>query len=176
MLSSAIILVGLPGSGKTEGATYLKDFGFVSVSAGDVVRDLCQKAGLPTTRESLSAYGRQLLATYGFEYFGKMLLNRAIQYEKVIFEGIRPPEVVQWLKTQLAETFVIYIDAPEKVRLSRLVARGEDERSHKLVMTSSMENDIVRYKPLADVVIENTGTLDEFHQNLNDVTLRFLKQ
>jgi dephospho-CoA kinase len=172
----AVILIGLPGSGKTIGAAYLKEFGFVSVSAGDVIRDLCRKEGLPLTRESLSSYGQQLLNTRGFQYFGEMLLYRACNHEMVIFEGIRPPEVVQWLKSQLPETIVIYIESPEDVRLRRLVARGEDEHSHKLVMTAAMERDIVKFKPLADAVIENTGSLDEFHQNLRNITTPFLRE
>jgi dephospho-CoA kinase len=171
-----VILIGLPGSGKTIGATYLKEFGFVSVSAGDVIRDLCRKEGLPLTRESLNSYGQQLLDTHGFQYFGEMLLQRARNHELIIFEGIRPPEVVQWLKSQRPETIVIYIESPEDIRLRRLVARGEDKYSNRLAITAAMERDIVKFKPLADVVIENVGSLNEFHQNLRDVAITFLQE
>lgn len=175
-LNHSIILIGLPGGGKTTAASFLKsEFEFESVSAGDIVRSLCIAEGITTTRENLSKYGQRLLRKYGFQYFGKLLLNQANKFEKVIFEGIRPPEVVSFLKSQIPKTLVIYIEASEKLRMSRLVSRGEDESNHKKVMKAPMENEIIKYKPLSDVVIENQGDLDLFYHNLKQVVSKFIQ-
>jgi dephospho-CoA kinase len=175
MTQCAIFLIGLPGSGKTTAATYLKDLGFFTISAGDVIRSLCRNEGIPLTRENLSAMGRRLLSEHGEDYFAEILLRQADDKDKVVFEGIRPPKVLLWLKERIPRTLTIFVEAPESERLERLLlARGEDESSYRKVMAYPMEQDILQIKSLVDVTVQNKGKVENFYLYLNDAVLSML--
>src|SRR5258708_19469600 len=88
----AVILIGLPGSGKSTGAAFLKELGFAPISAGDTIRALCEKEGLALTRENLSAYGQRMLSEHGSDYFAELLLDKPNKLQKVQFQSIRPSE------------------------------------------------------------------------------------
>jgi dephospho-CoA kinase len=169
MTKCAVFMIGLPGSGKTTAATYLQDLGFFSVSAGDVIRSLCQNEGILLSRENLSAMGRRFLSEHGEAHFAELLLQQAGDKDKVVFEGIRPPDVLLWLKRRIPMTLTIFLEAPERERLDRLlVARGEDESSYKKVMAFPMEQDILQIKSLVDVTIQNSGDVEDFYLDLKN--------
>lgn len=175
MTKCAIFLIGLPGSGKTTAATYLKNLGFFTISAGDVIRSLCRNEGLPLTRENLSAMGRRFLSQHGEEYFAEILLRQASDKDKVVFEGIRPPKVLLWLKQRFPKTLTIFVETPEGERLDRLlISRGEDESSYRKVMEFPMEQDILQIKSHVDVTIENKGEVEDFYLDLKDAVLPML--
>jgi dephospho-CoA kinase len=84
-----------------------------------------------------------------------------------------PPEVVVVEVPLLAEApqfaalgdFVVAITAPESVRVERAVARGGMERSD-IVRRARVQAPDAERIALADVVIKNAGTLDEFREAL----------
>ena len=171
----AVLLVGLPGSGKTTAANYLAKLGFRSVSAGDIVRALCEKDGIPTTREDLSVYGQRLLSRYGDQHFADLLLDKSLGSERVVFEGIRPVGVVVLLKQRIQKTLTILVEASEDKRLSRLlVARAEDEVSYRKVMQAPMEHEILVFKNLIDERLENNGDKERFYDDLTQAVSSFV--
>jgi dephospho-CoA kinase len=121
----AVFLIGLPGSGKSTGAAFLEELGFVPISAGDTIRVLCRKEGIALTRENLSNYGQRLLKEQGYEYFAGLLLDKANKFERVVFEGIRPPEVLLWLKARIAKSLIIFVEATEQERLGSYWLEGK---------------------------------------------------
>lgn len=170
-----IILIGLPGSGKTTATNYLRgEFNLESLSAGDVVRDLCQKRGLPTTRDNLNICGGVLLNQQGYGHFGQLLLNKVTNNVAVI-EGVRPIEVVKWLKNEVESTFVVFVDVAEEVRMNRLLTRGEDMSIFKKTILSSMETEIESFRPFADAVIANDGDTEKFYFELRSNVSGFLE-
>jgi len=171
----AVFLIGLPGSGKSTAAAYLEHLGFVTVSASDCIRALCRKSGIALTRENLSIYGQSLVADRGHEYFAELLLAQAGNAEMLVFEGIRPPEVLIWLKNRIHKTRVILIESAEQTRLDRLLlARGEDELSYRKVMAFPMEQDIVKTTSLVDETVRNDSDVNEFYANLKRSVLPML--
>ncbi|HMG75295.1 MAG TPA: AAA family ATPase [Pyrinomonadaceae bacterium] len=175
MPKCAVFLIGLPGSGKSTGAAYLEQLGFVPISAGDTIRAICQKQGLALTRENLSTCGQRLLSEHGSAYFAELLLNKANSLEKVVFEGIRPPEVVLWLRQRICKTLTIFVEAAERERLRRLLlARGEDEPSYRKVMAFPMEQDILQIKSLVDETVQNDAGVGKFYDDLRRAVLPLL--
>jgi dephospho-CoA kinase len=166
----AVFLIGLPGSGKTTAASYLTNLGFRTISAGDLIRRICQQEGRSPTRENLSLYGQNLLNLHGTGHFVDLLLKEANESTKVVFEGIRPVEVLSSLKQRIQHTMTILVEASEDKRLERLmVARGEDEDSYRRVMQASMEHEIINAEYLIDERIENNGDIAKFYRDLRRV-------
>lgn len=164
----AIILVGLPGGGKTTAANYLARYGFTRVSASEIIRAIYQKEGEELTRESLSAYGQRLLAEQGAEHFVELLLRRADGDPKVVFDGIRPVDVVSSLKSCIPKTLVILVEALENERLERLLlTRNEDESSYRRVTAAPMEQEVVISKGLIDARVQNNGDKTGFFAQLD---------
>lgn len=136
---------------------------------------LCQEEGLALTRENLSLLGQRLLSEHGCEYFAEMLLEKASKLDRVVFEGIRPSEVLLWLKHRIDRTLTIFVEAAERERLERLLlARGEDEPSYRRVMEFPMEQDILKIKSLVDATVQNNGDLPKFYGDLRQALLPLL--
>lgn len=177
----SIVLIGLPGCGKTTAASFLSDLGFSSVSAGDTVRELYKKEHkldkkAIVSRELCSEFGSSLLAEKGFEYFADLLLERGNGASKVVFEGIRPIEVVQIICKKVPRTAIIYIDAPEQVRIKRLsVSKGETEDEYNKIIKVKMESEIESLKDSSDFIICNNDTLREYHFQLRNAVSKLNK-
>jgi dephospho-CoA kinase len=63
---------------------------------------------------------------------------------------------------------VVLVDAPEEVRLARIVSdRGLDEEEARRMIAAQMPSELKRAR--ADVVITNTGTLGDLQDTARDV-------
>jgi dephospho-CoA kinase len=70
---------------------------------------------------------------------------------------------------------VVLVDAPEEVRLARLVAdRGLEAEEAQRMIAAQMPSELKRAR--ADVVIENTGTLGDLQDRARDVWRDLVKR
>ncbi|KAF9911879.1 hypothetical protein EC991_001783 [Linnemannia zychae] len=126
--TTVIFVLGGPGAGKgTQCANLVRDFGFVHLSAGDLLREEQQRPG--------SQYG-ELIKTYIRE--GKIvpmevtiaLLENAMLasgQSRFLIDGF-PRKMDQALKFEesvVPSKFTLYFECPEEVMLKRLMKRGE---------------------------------------------------
>ncbi|MCD4779050.1 MAG: AAA family ATPase [Candidatus Omnitrophica bacterium] len=171
----SIILAGLPGSGKTTGAVYLKKFGWDIISAGDIIREMCCQEELPISRKFLQGFGIKFLHEKGFEYFADIMLYRCQNSDKVVFEGIRPIQVIYLIKNTLPKVLTIYIEANIDQRIKRLQT-SENINFHELIEIDSnpLEREVLKIKPLADSIIYNDRSLNFFYNKLDKIVSSFL--
>lgn len=128
---SVIFILGGPGSGKgTQSAKLVNDYGFVHLSAGDLLRAEQKREG--------SKYG-ELIAKYIRE--GNIvpqevtiaLLKQAMQEETVkgntrfLIDGFpRKMDQAEIFEAEVAtSSFTIFFECPEQVMLERLLERGK---------------------------------------------------
>ncbi|KAJ5358710.1 uncharacterized protein N7496_011123 [Penicillium cataractarum] len=120
---TVLFFLGGPGSGKgTQSANLVKDYGFVHLSAGDLLRAEQLREG--------SQYG-QMIKTYITE--GKIvpmevtvnLLSNAMRDS--LDANPRPPldQAVFFEETVCPSELVLFLDCPEDVMEARLLKRGE---------------------------------------------------
>ncbi|KAJ1919459.1 bifunctional uridylate/adenylate kinase [Mycoemilia scoparia] len=126
---TVVFVLGGPGSGKgTNSAKLVKDFGFVHMCAGDLLRAEQKRPG--------SKYG-ELIANYiregqivPHEITIKLLRNMMMEHpesDRFLIDGF-PRNVVQAKAFEDTVTRcekVIYYECPENVMLERLLKRGE---------------------------------------------------
>lgn len=163
----AVIIIGLPGSGKSTASKTLSNSGWHIVSAGDIVRSMCIKEGLGESRKVLQSYGESLFKDNGVNYFSSLLINKAPKYGCTVFEGIRPVEVIKHMKKKL-QCWVVYIESSSFNRFERLKIRDHiTQYSFLKLESNSIEKQVSTMKDLANIVITNNYSLKEFDENIN---------
>ncbi|KAF8945278.1 hypothetical protein BGZ47_002950 [Haplosporangium gracile] len=126
--TTVIFVLGGPGAGKgTQCANLVRDFGFVHLSAGDLLREEQQRPG--------SQYG-ELIKTYiregnivPMEVTIALLENAMLAsgQKRFLIDGF-PRKMDQALKFEeqvVPSKFTLYFECPEEVMLKRLMKRGE---------------------------------------------------
>lgn len=172
----SILITGSIGSGKSTAAAYLQKHGWYVISAGDVIRDMCLYEGLPTTRKALQTFGENLINRKGAEYFANILLGKSLNFEKVVFEGIRPLAVVSLLKESLPNSLVIFLEVNEANRKKRLLMRKcIDPVDFDEIINHPLEQSVLENRSIADIVINNDGNLNGFYHELDKVISTFFK-
>ncbi|GAB3033048.1 AAA family ATPase [Natronobiforma cellulositropha] len=171
--------VGLPGSGKGEAATVAREAGIPVVTMGDVVRQETTDRGLDPTKDHGTVAqamrdedGPAAIAERSLP----MIEDRLERADTVLVDGLRSGVEVERFEERFGEAFtLVCIDAPFEVRAERVAARGRDadetdggeglaardERERGFGMDEAIER--------ADVVVENTATLEAFHDRVRAV-------
>lgn len=173
-------IVGLAGalaSGKDSLANYLvENFKFCHVSTGDLVREEAMKRYGSIERPVLYKTANELRNERGHGVLGEMALE---YYQKnkdkypggLIVSGFRALAEAQAVKD--AGGIIIYTDAPFEKRYNWMVGRGRDKEveitPEEFKKREADENggvdpdfNISTIKSIADAVIENNGTFEQF--------------
>ncbi|AFO55539.1 MULTISPECIES: AAA family ATPase [Natrinema] len=171
--------VGLPGSGKGEAATVAREDGIPVVTMGDVVRQETADRGLDPAKDH-GTVAQALREEDGPAAIAErslpMLEDRLEQHETVLVDGIRSGVEVDVFEDAFGDAFtLVSIEAPFAVRAERIDERGRDagegdggeglaardERERGFGMDEAMDR--------ADVVVENTDSLEAFHEAIRSV-------
>jgi len=169
-------IVGLPGSGKSEAAAVAREQGVPVVTMGDVIRAACRERGLdPETHHGEVAQalreegGPAAVAEASLPHIREALDDA----DTVLVDGIRSDAEVERFEAAFGDDFrLVSIEAPFETRQDRVTERGRDadesaggesladrdERERGFGMDDAMAQ--------ADVVVENTGTLEAFHERV----------
>jgi len=165
MQKKLILIVGLPGSGKSTAAEIIKKkFNADIVHSGDIIREEIKKRGLDYTPKT-DAFFAHWFHTSGRE---KLLVKRAwnkIRKSKkkiIVIDGFRSPKDLFYLK-KFAKTkpFIITVNASFKVRANRELKRcrfGEEESVTYLQIREKLEkkHGIEELMKKADFEIDNS--------------------
>ncbi len=168
--------VGLPGSGKSEAAVVARDLGVPVVTMGDVIRQECRDRGLdPATHHGEIAKAlREENGPGAVAERSLPIIEDALEEsETVLVDGIRSDVEVAAFEDAFGETFtLVSIEAPFETRAQRLELRGrdalEDEGGESLAERDERETSFGMDNAMdqADVVVENDGSLESFHDRI----------
>lgn len=180
-------LVGEIGSGKDTFTTFFKaavaPLTLSRLRFSDVLVSTLNEWDIPLTRANL-----QNLAIIMDNEYGKGTLTHATKKrikdngsEIVILEGIRWKTDVPMLKS-FKNSVLVYITADPKVRFERIKNRGEKAGESELTQEqferegrAETEIQIPEIGKQADFTIENSGTIDEFREKIENLAEKVLK-
>ena len=175
-------LTGGIGSGKSTVASLFAELGAVVIDADAIAREVVA-VGSEGLRALVEAFGAGILATDGslnrqrladivFADPGARATLNAITHPRI---GARTAELISALPAdavlihdvpllvelgmQDAYDLVVVVDAPDDVRLDRLVARGHTLQDAAARIAAQAPRDV--RLAAADVVIDNSGSLDD---------------
>jgi dephospho-CoA kinase len=166
-------LCGRAGAGKSSIVAIVKEcFPNVQViSTGNVTRQLLDRRGVEINHYNLQNITREILAERGADYISFVFEFIDSKYPITLIDSFRRVEDVTCVTQTFGNPLVILVNAPEKIRFDRLVARSRpsdalDEASFKDM--TSLENSwgVENLFRLAEIQIENTGTYAEYRERV----------
>ncbi len=177
---SIIVLTGLPASGKSTAAKYFEKKGLPVIRFGQIINEMVDKQGKPHIEEVHKKLRIQIRRKYGLEamaVLNKDKINQALKESNiVVIEGLRSWEEYEFLRKHFSDAriFLVHIFADKELRYKRLRQRkyrnklGGIERDKNEVFDTNMGPTLA----LADFVIKNNFSLDDFHSKLEELYRR----
>lgn len=184
-MALVIGLVGEKGSGKQTFVNFLKEIvpnlTIRQVRFSDILAQTLILWDIPLTRPNL-----QKLAIVMNESFGAESLANAAKFsiegdsaDVIILDGIRRGAEYKLVKG-MKNSLVIYITADTDLRYKRLKLRSEKVGEKGLTFEqflkeedSKAESEISKLSKIADIKIENNGTLDEFKSKVEMIYSKY---
>lgn len=179
-------VTGTDGGGKGAVVDYLvAQKGFIHCSARELWVEEMGKRGLEISRENMRLTANSLRAQYGNDYLIQEYLRRAHEagWKDVAIDSLRAIAEVEALKT--AGGVLLAIDADPKLRYARTQSRSaekpvsfEEFMAHEaLEMNDPDPHGMQKAKvmQMADYTLQNNGTLDELHAQINAVLAKIGK-
>jgi len=176
-------ITGTIGAGKGTVVDYLKQKGFAHYSVRDFLIEEIQKHNMPVDRDSMRTIANDIRAMHQPSYIIEMLYARAEAARKDgLIESVRAIGEAEFLKAHGVK--LIAVDADQKLRYERVVARGSvtdsidfdtfvEQEDKEMASTDPSGQNLVAVMQMADYRIENNGSMDELHERI-DETLRAL--
>ncbi len=170
-----ILLVGMPGAGKEEFVNVAKKKGYKVIRMGDVVREFVASLGYPLKNEIVGKIAGEEREKNGEEIWAKRVVEkiRKMGGEKIVIDGIRCPEEVEIYKKELGDVILVGIFATQNDRYDRIINRGREDdvknwdefiAREDRELSWGLGNVFAR----SDVMILNTGTLEEYYRKVSD--------
>lgn len=178
-------ITGTNGSGKGTVVDYLiQEKGFRHYAARDFLTQALTHRNIPVDRSSMRLIANELRAQHEPAYVIKSLYQKAVDdvCERVVIESVRNVGEAEFLKSVGA--ILIAVDADQMLRYTRVQERRSstdqvdyltfiehEEREMRPVGPHDM--DLRGVMALADVTIENSGSLQQLHAHVDRVLAQF---
>jgi len=169
MLGLAVLVTGMPGSGKSVLSGIAEKLGIPVYNMGDFVRREAVRRGIPLTDEELGKLAVELRRQRGK---GAVALLTVKELERsgveiCLIDGVRSLDEVLVFKKHFRRVIIVAVHSSPVTRYKRLRRRGrrDDPKSwDEFVRRDFRELDlgVGSVIALADVMLVNEGTLEEF--------------
>lgn len=167
-------------AGKGTAVEFLIEKWFKHYSVRQFLTEEIETRGLEVNRDNMREVANGLRKEFGPAYIVEELFKKAEKEGwNAIIESIRCVGEVESLKKN-QNFFLLWIDAEQKIRYERAILRGSETDKisrEKFVEQESLEmngtdpftQNIKKCMEMADLVIENNGSLGEFREKVEGV-------
>lgn len=178
-------VTGPLGSGKDTAGDYLAEkLGGVHISGGNILRAMLSSLGLDPKKSALGDFGTFLRTHYGKDFLIDKCFNMIPDGKSMIASGFR--SVVEGEEFKSRGAVILYIDAPDEIRHTRISERRRNHDSahtedlvkldkQERASTAPMAENLEAVKKMADVIIVNDGTQDDFYCKLDAFIAEYKK-
>jgi len=179
----AIIVAGMPGSGKGVFAEVAAARGFEVFVMGDVIRGELARRGMPATRENMAHIALELRETYGGDIVARRIAEEILAEDPrarpgcryVLIDGSRSPAELEYFRRVFPSAVLVAIHASPETRYKRLLSRGrsgDPKNWDEFIARDKAELSlgVGSLIALADVMLVNDGIdLEEFKRRVSNV-------
>lgn len=175
-------IAGPYGAGKSAVVSFLEERGFSAASLSDVIRSELASIGIDESRERMIEAGNRIRESEGAGALAARVLPTLPADRNCVVDSIRHPSEVEELRSAKSGFSLVWVDAPEEVRLERLRERGRsgdpsslgalrELEGRELAGEEASSQQLEAVRQLADHVLMNDGDL----QALQASVLRILQ-
>jgi len=176
-----LVIVGMPGAGKSLASSAMKAKGIPVFVSGDIIRAEARKRKLKFTRKNLGELMLKIRKAEGMGAVAKRLvpLVERASGEFVVYEGARSVEEVDELRRKY-RVVTIAIHASRQARFQRLQRRRRSDRPRGWTDFAERDNrelgvGIAKLIALADRTVENEDSKDDLKRRTRRVLQVVLK-
>src|SRR3989344_1599329 len=171
-----IALVGMPGSGKTEAANYLKRLKLPVISVNEIINNHIDSHKLPHSLEVHHRVRQEFRDKYGYEAMAllnhKKIVETFKQHKIIVLEGIRSWEEYLYLKKNFPDVkiYILALYADKDRRYQRIKKRkqrsnlGGEKRDVDELIQTNMGPTIA----FADYLIKNNFSREDLYHKLDE--------
>lgn len=175
-----LAFVGMPGAGKSEAATYLKDKGIPFVRFGEITDEGVKNAGLALTPENERMVREKIRKEEGMGAYAKRAkpkIDELLKNNSIIgIDGLYSWEEYTFLKEEFLGLFLIHIYAEPNIRYRRLANRAV----RPVPFEKCRDRDITELEGLnkggpiaiADYMIENNAEIEGVYKKIDRLLAR----
>lgn len=181
MPKTTIGLVGPIASGKGTVIDFLKEKGFKAYSTSDVLKDEVSARGLEVSRTNCNKVSNELRESLGADILAvrtSEIIDRE-GYGNIVVDAIRNPKEIEFLR-QKYNVRIIGVVAEQRRRYDFFVQRGtytdeiktweqfKELDDRELAQAGVHKQQIKASLDLADIVIENNGSIEDLRRKIED--------
>ncbi len=167
-----ILVVGMPGSGKTIVTKIAKKLNIKTYVMGDIVREEATRRGLAHTPENLNRVASELRRLYGEDIIARRVLERLMEDNPhiALIDGVRSLVEVNAFK-EVGDVVIVAVHASPRTRFERIRRRqrpGDPETWEEFVARDLTELSfgIGSVIALADYMLVNEGDVSDFQEKV----------
>ena len=179
---TVLVIVGMPGAGKSLASSVMKSRGIPVFVSGDIIRAEALKRKLEFTRKNLGELMLKIRKEEGMGAVAKRLVPLVEKEgaEFVVYEGARSVEEVDELRRKY-RVILIAINASPQARFKRLQRRGRSDKPRGRADFEERDNrelgvGIAKLIALADRTVENEDSKDDLKRRTRRVLQIVLKR
>lgn len=173
----AVCVTGMPGCGKEEFVKVALQEGLPVIRMGDVVREEARRRGIFLTDEGVGGMAKEERRIHGPDIWALRTLER-IKSERVVIDGVRSLAEVEAFRKAFADCLIIVaVHASPRTRYARIASRRRrddiaTEEEFRVRDERELRWGLGQVIALADYMIVNEGSLEEFHRKAREVLKR----
>ena len=169
---TVLVVVGMPGAGKSLASSVMKATGIPIFVSGDIVRAEARRRKLKFNRKNLGAIMLDIRKKEGMGAVAKRLIPMVEKAKGryTVYEGARSTEEIEELRRKY-NVVTIAIHASSQARFERLKRRRRSDRPRRWKDFAERDNrelgvGIGRLIALADRTVENEDTKDDLKRRM----------
>jgi len=169
-------VAGMPGSGKTGVARVAKEKGYAIVVMGDEIREETRRRGLKPTPENIGRIMLKLREEKGPTVVAKKCIPKIANAstDVVIVDGVRSLHEVYEFEKNFPQFVLVAVHSSPETRFGRLFRRrrSDDPKGWEVFIERDLRELSVgqgNVIAMADYMIVNEGTLEEFKAKIREV-------
>jgi len=175
-----IVTVGMPGSGKDELIAVAQSMGLATLKMGDLVRDETRRRGLGLSNTNVARIASEEREKHGAGIWAQRALPKLIE-TRMLVDGCRSDSEVTVFRHNFGDLFVLGIFASPETRYERMKSRRRSDDGLSLQEFFDRDRRELKWGigsafTLADGMIVNEGSLDDFRRSARATLERVLRE